>query len=51
MICLATSLETIRKGEQKIAMVGQGNMSELSIVGLTIAKCLLSLQVIQYLIM
>jgi hypothetical protein len=33
LIYLATSLETTGKGEQKIAMVGQGNMSESSIVG------------------
>ena len=47
MICLATSLETIRKGEQKTAMkIIQGNMSDSSIFGSTITKCVLSLQVI-----
>ena len=44
LIYLATSLETIRKGEQKTAMIIiQGNMSDSSIFGSTITKCVLSL--------
>ena len=47
MIYLAASLKTIRKGEQKTAMIIiQGNMSDSSIFGSTITKCVLSLQVI-----
>ena len=44
MAYLATSLKTIRKGEQKTAMkIIQGNMSDSSIFGSTITKCVLSL--------